>query len=704
MRDEVRTTPRQLFTPKNSWGFKGSRSFQEIPHAFHVQFIAPELGYQTGVTTVYRPGYDVQNATIFEDLPTFGITEWHAAAQYGVYMMAQALVRSETFTLSCEAESLVTQRGDLVHIQHDVPLLGGTSCIVKSVAGNRITVDENLNYTLGPFGYTWRKSDGTVSTGDVFTVGADWFEVAGTPAIQPGDLVVVGVKKASNLVTDPYIVMSVNPKADFTAELTLVRYDERVYDPNFANFPTWNPSFGESPAEGAGFGIVNLTGFAGLDHVDRQPVCLSILDWSISPVNFRDNVAATRIEFRKNGQSAVEELIQVQGNVTSWTHEYSPTDTRFGAGTYTLTAISNLGYESQPKSIKVGQIVDRTPPARPTGFTATLQTDGTTLLTWNKGTEKDLWSYVIKDGTRIVKVLDWDKGSYVIDTTDETTYTLTAVDSSGNSSSAASASTTHPAVATPTGFQIHVDGRVATFKWDLLPDKYVTAYKLFYNPNLNATSHTAIGSVPIGTVDKSTDTFTTDAKEGSYFLVAQNMFGNTSNPAKQSTTFDTLAVTGLRLTQALEYADRYPYSRVKLTWGLIGDPDDLRHFRVSFHPADSVSDETIYQGDLRNAEVLWDAVRERYRHNGWFTVQPISIYGTIGQSQTVEFHMLKDTTPPDAPEKFFVNIRNNTVADCNWLPSRSVDIEGYEIRFTTSYANPSWAQSERMATFDHQHH
>ena len=126
MMDEDRADQvRQVFTPANSYEFKGNRTFPQLPHALKVEFVSPDLGYQKGETIVYAPGYDFNNATVFEDLKTFGCTNWHMASQFGMYTLAQMYLRQEEFTLKVAAESLVVQRGDVCEIASDVAALGG---------------------------------------------------------------------------------------------------------------------------------------------------------------------------------------------------------------------------------------------------------------------------------------------------------------------------------------------------------------------------------------------------------------------------------------------------------------------------------------------------------------------------------------------------------------------------------------------------
>ncbi len=126
-------------------GFTGTRSFVDKPHAFRVKFINPDLDWQPAEFNVYNDGYSAANATVFEDLQTFGITSYAQAYRFARYMMAQGIHRLRCFSIKVDVENLAVQRGELVNVAHDVPKVGGNYARVKSVDGKYIAVDQNVN-------------------------------------------------------------------------------------------------------------------------------------------------------------------------------------------------------------------------------------------------------------------------------------------------------------------------------------------------------------------------------------------------------------------------------------------------------------------------------------------------------------------------------------------------------------------------------
>ena len=145
--DEEQTVPVQLFTPRNSWGFKTDRQYLDQPHALRMKFVDPDAGWNEGTVTVYDDDHDQNSATKFEDVQCIGITRPSQAWRDGRYLMYQARLRMEEFTIQTDLENLACLRGDLIWAQHDVLKVGGDSSRIK-----RISVGGTLIEQYDPFG------------------------------------------------------------------------------------------------------------------------------------------------------------------------------------------------------------------------------------------------------------------------------------------------------------------------------------------------------------------------------------------------------------------------------------------------------------------------------------------------------------------------------------------------------------------------
>lgn len=141
VRDRPQSVPVQHFTPRNSFGFKGTKAYPDIPHALRVQFLDSTVNYQrrerivlgdhhgiTGTDGVRRDAFGhettLPEATLFETLEIKGVVTGDEAFKHGRYYLAVLELRPEMWELSCDAEHLKARRGDLVLVTHDVPLFG----------------------------------------------------------------------------------------------------------------------------------------------------------------------------------------------------------------------------------------------------------------------------------------------------------------------------------------------------------------------------------------------------------------------------------------------------------------------------------------------------------------------------------------------------------------------------------------------------
>jgi hypothetical protein len=92
IRDELQTTPVQVFTPRNSWGFGGNRAFPDAVQALRVQFINEEASFQQDERIVYDDGYGDQfinailNGELKVDLSGWTTPGGFTAASYAVGM------------------------------------------------------------------------------------------------------------------------------------------------------------------------------------------------------------------------------------------------------------------------------------------------------------------------------------------------------------------------------------------------------------------------------------------------------------------------------------------------------------------------------------------------------------------------------------------------------------------------------------------
>jgi hypothetical protein len=280
--DEEDLTPVQTFTPRNCWNLSSSRNYLDIPHALRVKWIDPTSDYKPADAVVYDTGFNASNATIFEDLETFGCTNHEQAIREGRVALARAQLQQESFSIETDIENLVCTRGDMVYIAHDVLQVGGWSARIAGISGSTVTADADLIGYATPLGIQFRSDQGVISAAIAATLtGARTLTCTVPASAQVGDLFLYGTL---NRIIGKYFVKSVQPGNDLTATLDLVEYAPGIYQAERSGaFPEYKPqprslaTFYPNPVQNAYY---KITQFIDV----RFPKATATLYWT-APVN-----------------------------------------------------------------------------------------------------------------------------------------------------------------------------------------------------------------------------------------------------------------------------------------------------------------------------------------------------------------------------------------------------------------------------------
>lgn len=244
--DRPQTVPVQHFTPRNTFGFRGEKSFDERPHALRIRFVNREKGWLEDERLVYDDGYDEATATRYEGFELPGVTDPAQVWKDGRYHIATARLRPETFSFTADLEHIACTRGDLIMLTHDVPLFGLASARVASVATGGgtalgVTLDAAVEMEAGKtYAVRFRKSDGSSAVHTLTTVAGisktitflTPCPVAEAPA--PGDLALFG---ESGTESTALIVRAIEPGQNLTARLTCVDAAPAVFDAASGTIP-----------------------------------------------------------------------------------------------------------------------------------------------------------------------------------------------------------------------------------------------------------------------------------------------------------------------------------------------------------------------------------------------------------------------------------------------------------------------------------
>jgi hypothetical protein len=259
VRDLAQTVPRQIFTPRNSRNFRGTRVMPDELHALKVSFIDPASNWQQVERIAYKDGYGpvdapgIIGASRFEALDLPGCTDPDLAWRFGRYHLAAAQLRPESYSIETDIENLACRRGDLVQVAHDVTEWGVAWGRVKFVTRNSsglgisVTLDEAVPMAIAatPYAMRFRFADLTSAVVLVTTPPGPGLTNTLTfptpmvpPLPQPGDLALLGVVGKESV---PAIVSMIRPGADLSAVLTLVDAAPAVLVADQLPIPPWDP-------------------------------------------------------------------------------------------------------------------------------------------------------------------------------------------------------------------------------------------------------------------------------------------------------------------------------------------------------------------------------------------------------------------------------------------------------------------------------
>lgn len=272
IRDRVQTSPVQVFTPRNSFDFRGRKAFPRLPHGLRVQFLDRDNGYQRRERLVLADGYQYKGkdafdqpapllpeATVFETLELFGVTSGEEAWKHGRYNQAVAVLRPEVFEFGADAEHLACSRGDLVLLNHDVILAGlaygRVVGLVLDTAGNLVglRLDEQVTMVGGEqYGVVVRLATGGRFTGAVTAVEGISTTLSLANPVTPaspwpavGDLVSFGRFGQETL---DVLIKSIEHDRDLAARLTVVPYSPGVHLADTGAIPPYDPGISLPPS------------------------------------------------------------------------------------------------------------------------------------------------------------------------------------------------------------------------------------------------------------------------------------------------------------------------------------------------------------------------------------------------------------------------------------------------------------------------
>lgn len=240
--------PKGHITARNSRDFSSRKTYREPIHGLHVTFNDAENDYEETVIDVYAPGYNRNNASLFEGIDLAGITNRKQAAYMGQFRLNQLLYLPEEYSVTMPLEYMRLRKADKVRVVRPEVLYGiGAAILVdwEEDASGAVTAlrwDSQLPMNAGErymavvrlssgeeFAVTGTSEDGLNFVLDIPAVPT--FELKAMNLVMVGTVQEVGRE---------CLVVEVKPQGNLTATVTMQDYIPELYENDGGSVPPYD--------------------------------------------------------------------------------------------------------------------------------------------------------------------------------------------------------------------------------------------------------------------------------------------------------------------------------------------------------------------------------------------------------------------------------------------------------------------------------
>jgi hypothetical protein len=433
LRDVAQTTAFQHFTPRNSWGFKSTKSFVDHPHGLKCRFVNPDEGWQEDEVVVYADGYTSTTASLFEQIDMLSCINQKQAWREGRYHMYAARLRPATYEINTDVENFACQPGDLVYVAYDVPMWGQWQSRIQEMTfdgggqATTITLDSTVTMEAGKTYVVRirRTADNSTLLQAVNTVvGEQSVLTFTTPVVVTDvpdidDLVMFG---ETNEESVRLIVKSINRGQDLSARIVMVDEAPAVHTSYTGSIPTF---------------VSNISQIAPVER--QQPPTPTIIEVWDDEVLVRGNVVSrTYVALSVPASATIAATgVEVQYKPvagSSWTVAQGAVlgqdvviDGLESDQQYNIRArsVSQYGVTSEWATTTFTSLGLAAPPEDVTDFNISVL-DTTAYLSWSPVADVDLSHYVIKWSPDTAGVT-WGNSQILVPRVDGTSVTVPAL-------------------------------------------------------------------------------------------------------------------------------------------------------------------------------------------------------------------------------------------------------------------------------------
>lgn len=468
--------PVQLFTAGNI----NRRTFKqtwlpvdERANELEISYINEDRDYTADQVTAFESGFETDAGPASMQLR--GICTKTGAWRAGRYRLACNRYILSTAELETDIDSIACEIGDVILIQHDIPTAGSVGGRIVAATTSTVTLDREIEVVTGKSYQLWMRSsaDNTIETKSITNAPGRHTTLTVSIAFEqaPVKYDVYAFGEADKVVK-PYRVLNIKPSKELMAVLSLVEYNESIYNTDYLIPAAPTPVYTTLDLLPA---VENLAVSEKLYAASDGTIVDAIDVYWERPMNAA--YASADVWYSIGGGW------QYAGNTTGDTFRIDSitVDTAYVIAVVTVNAAGTKAAVQDSPQARITTLGKAAPPSDVTGFR--VESNGLFVsFYWGAIIDLDSWAYELRLGS------DWDTASVIVTgiaqqnydwkptQSGSMTFLIKAIDTTGNySTNSASVVFTVTAANAVTSLTAQVVDNNVLLRWVGSPGTYPIA-------------------------------------------------------------------------------------------------------------------------------------------------------------------------------------------------------------------------------------
>lgn len=671
--------PVQLFTVGNILTDKFKETFVSLKdraNVIEVSFPNKNKAYEKEFITVYADDYDGTMEPNITQITLDGATTAEQAYREAKYRLRlnQYLVR--TVEHSADIDAIACQINDVVLLAHDVPQWGFSGRLLAATAttlqlDREVTLEPGKSYAVA-IQITNAAAATSQEVQSIVTVGVqgvmketttDTITLINLLSTVPlkWDLYSFG---ETNKVVKPFRVLNISRDQELRRKITCLEYIEEIYT-EATDIPEINYSELDTMPEVSSLNVAEET----YRQKDGTMVSDLNVSWSIPRTN---EISGYKVLYSSDNGTTWKEWCKGL-KVLSTSIVGVKTATTYLVKVCTINILNNISNGIQTSIYVTGK--DR-PPSDVASLSASFDTTDLTkvILSWSAVDDIDLAGYRIREGTKIIENLaQITTYTYAATESRAHTFTVTAVDNSGNESVMAATVTVEVKVE-PANVQNFVVSQRASdrgfvdMSWAAIDDTSLSHYEIRMGTNDDWDSAKVIASQ----LKATSYSYQLTSEGYTYFFIkAVNSGGYYSTVAVEDALQVVLKPDAVANLSAIQSSK--DKSIVVLTWDAVRG-DDIAGYKVTVDDNTYSTKELTYSYEARENKTYT------------FVVQSITTAGYCSKAANCRISV---TISASDVTGFFArqSMNDRTKIILSWDAPTELDVSHYIIKLGTAWEN-----------------